>query len=178
MVRWFDSGRTLHVFLSYTSREEEVRAVQPLVDLYCRELWQRARSNGLDVFYDHFSLEQRWYSDEELEALLDYHIAKASMFVGFISPAYVESRWCCHEWRNGPMGPGGLIGLRRLPTQSIYWKPDYHEPTPYAHDIVQDLDSRDHTDVTLAYGRPDRTPAAAQSAASVGAQLLFSKARR
>lgn len=66
-----ETHRTLNkkicVFLSYTSREDELKLVQPLVDAYCQTLWQKARNEGVYVFYDHFSLERKWYPNDELD---------------------------------------------------------------------------------------------------------------
>ncbi len=45
MTRGFEDG--FHVFLSYTSRENEVAALQLLVDAYCRNLWNWANSRGV-----------------------------------------------------------------------------------------------------------------------------------
>lgn len=167
---WQDSKRTVRVFLSYTSREEEVNLVQPLVDRYCRGLWERARQRGLYVFYDHFSLEQKWYDDAELKEILTGTLAKAHMFVGFISPHYVASPWCCFEWRQGPMEAS-------LSAQSVYWKRDYHDITPDDPAVVDDLDRRALTDVTFAHEDLSRVPEAAEVAVSDAADLLFRVAR-
>src|SRR5262245_26137421 len=92
--------RTAHVFLSYTSREEEVRAIQPLVDRYCRGLWEWGQDRGVDVFYDHFSMEQRRYTDDELSRILGGAVSRARLVTAFLSPSYLESRWCCCEWEH------------------------------------------------------------------------------
>lgn len=172
MRNWFKNNQRVYVFLSYTSREDEVRELQPFVDVYCRELWQRARSNGLEVFYDHFSLERKWYSDQELETILTYHVERANLFVGFISPYYVESRWSCYEWRKGPMKQWHAFQQPRQQTQSIYWKRDYHEFGHNSQEIVSDLDERVHFDCSLQLTNMSRLSDAARAAAISGVSLL------
>jgi hypothetical protein len=48
----------VHVFLSYTTREEEVAALQPVTDAYCDILLRWASSRGVNIFYDRSSIPQ------------------------------------------------------------------------------------------------------------------------
>src|SRR5689334_17476862 len=106
-----------NVFLSYTSREPEVKFIQPLVDRYCFELWQWARALGVYIFYDHFSLPQGQYISAELEEALSMHIKRSQLFTAFLSPSYFESNWCQFEWERMVKNKVSIV-------HPIYWKPD------------------------------------------------------
>lgn len=87
-----------HVFLSYSSREEEVKQIKPLIDIYCRDLWEWAQSNGIEIFYDEFTMEKRRYSALELERILRDAVNRSHLMTAFLSPRYVESEWCRFEY--------------------------------------------------------------------------------
>lgn len=107
----------LYVFLSYTSRESEVKIIQPLVDLYCYELWLWADQNGFHVFYDHFSIPQGIeIPEDELRETLTYNIARSHLMTAFLSPGYTDSKWCCFEWANAVCTNKKLL-------HGIHWKP-------------------------------------------------------
>jgi hypothetical protein len=145
-------SRDIRIFISYTTREEEVRTIQPLVDKYCRGLWERARQHGVDVFYDHFALKRVEYSRQQLEGHLLYAIKHSHMMTAFLSPGYVESEWCQFEWdRWRDHHQSGWVHL-------IYWKPtisarQFAELSPTALKV---------TDVTYAYNDSGRLAQAAQ----------------
>jgi hypothetical protein len=87
-----------HCFISYTTREEEVRELKPLLDRYLAGL----RMRGVEVcpvFYDGWYLHQDRYARPELEAKLSEGIERSAFTVAFLSPGYVRSEWCCYEWR-------------------------------------------------------------------------------
>src|SRR5947207_308333 len=88
----------LYVFLSYTSRESEVQLVQPLIDQYCLGLWEWADSNGIHVFYDHFSLPRKPFHDSQLAGELADAIKKSDLMTAFLSPGYINSEWCQFDW--------------------------------------------------------------------------------
>lgn len=104
-----------NVFLSYTTREEEVKKIKPLLDIYCRELWKWAQSNRIEIFYDDFTMEKRQYADSELEHILEDAIKKSQMMTAFLSPEYVKSKWCQFEYlkTREPKHP---------PVHAIFWK--------------------------------------------------------
>ena len=87
-----------NVFLSYTSREEEVKQIKPLIDIYCRDLWKWAKSKNIEIFYDNFTMEKRQYSDSELERILGEGVRKSQLMTAFLSRSYVESKWCQFEY--------------------------------------------------------------------------------
>lgn len=141
-MRDFHTPSILKVFLSYTSREDEVREIQPFVDAYCRALWEWAKRNGIFIFYDHFSLDQsRYYPNDELNEILFAQIRASDVFIGFISPNYVGSSWCCQEWTYGPMNTDSRAPKNPLITQCIYWKPDYTNARPKNSQVVADIPS-------------------------------------
>jgi hypothetical protein len=149
-----------HVFVSYTSREPEVAILQGVVDNYCRGLWEWAKSRGVDIFYDHFSLRQDIrYEQDLLYSEIIAAINQTDLMTAFISPKYVSSGWCQDEFlhqelrvRTGRESPDGLP---RTATHPIYWKPDIWS-TAAGTGIREEslrklLRKADLTDVTCVY---------------------------
>lgn len=161
--------KMVHVFLSYTTREEEVRAIQPLVDQYCRGLWEWGASHGLNVFYDHFSMEVREYSQEELVTILGGAVARSRLFTAFLSPSYVESRWCCFEWEQAK---SRAIDLPRA-IHPICWKPDLRSATPYSAGVAREILGSGWMDVTYAYAEHSEIPRAARECVAASARALI-----
>ena len=112
------------VFISYTNREDEIALIKPLVRLYIKGLWDWGQANGIDVFYDDFSMEKKKYSALQLATELGSAVTKSDLFTAFISRGYPGSSWCRYEWQLGPHKRN--IDMRSLTSQQIYWKPDYH----------------------------------------------------
>lgn len=86
-----------HCFVSYTTREEEVREIKPTVDAFV----DRLRAADLIVapfFYDHLCLERRHYTSRELRDALVHGVAESVCMVSFVSPGYLSSPWCMSEW--------------------------------------------------------------------------------
>ncbi len=163
-----------HVFLSYTSREEEVKHIQPLVEQYCREVWKWADLNGVHVFYDHFSLPQVQYSEIELEGILARHVRRSELMTSFLSPGYIESRWCRFEAVTKINEPDPV-------THAIYWKPDiwrYTDVFPngvprHPESFFRHFGGRlKWTDVTYAYWSPTRLLEAASECARDTAAII------
>jgi TIR domain len=112
----------LNVFLSYTSREQEVSALQPVMDAYCDILLKWGRTRGIDIFYDHSSIAQdRSYSDRELFTILGDAIRRSHLLVSFLSPAYISSRWCQFEFKT-------KFGIAPRQIHKVYWKPEISLP--------------------------------------------------
>jgi len=115
-------GKTIHVFLSYTRREEEVRRLQPVTDAYCDLLLKWARTHEVDIFYDRSSLPQDVeYSDEQLQAILRSAVLRSHLLVSFLSPEYIGSRWCRFEYRTKWSDSPRQI-------HNVYWKPEIAAP--------------------------------------------------
>ncbi len=171
-------GGTFHAFVSYTSREAEVGEIQPLVDQYCHELWKWARDHGVDVFYDHFSLEPGLFDKTDLTQRLLKSIDRSHFFVAFLSPKYIQSEWCRLEWEQATRA----LRIDREPMNDpaihpIYWKPDIQR----TQTDLRTLDGRQWTDVTFAWHDRSRLAEAALKAAEDSAGLLrrkFSQAFR
>ena len=195
--------RTIHVFLSYTRREEEVRQFQAVTDVYCRLLLDWARTHGVDVFYDRSSIPQDVkYSDSDLEAMIRPAVCRSHLFVSFLSPEYVDSRWCRFEyttkWEDAP---------RQI--HKVYWKPEIVLPffrslakilrpertrflrilnwdqiRPAGHDtgrhspmmewlLADDPERRNFTDVTDVYEKgPGAGPGSVVRCAQTSAEIL------
>ena len=125
--------REFRVFLSYTSREEEVRQVKPLVDSYCRGLWEWARANNLDIFYDEYSMQKRQYSADELRNILGTAIHRSHLMTAFLSAEYVNSEWCRFEWletrkERKPVLHGILWKMFRIDIPGIFLLEEYLSP--------------------------------------------------
>ena len=109
-----------HCFISYTTREEEVRAIQPFVDVFLRVLLDHDLLVA-PFFYDHLTLENRQYPPSELREELLKGVNASVCMVSFVSEGYLSSPWCLFEW-----GTMDGIQLHRGPEFSailpIVWK--------------------------------------------------------
>ena len=86
-----------HFFISYTTREEEVTLVKPVID----SLVERLKKAGVVVcpaFYDGWYLARREYATHELDGLLTSALTQSAFTLAFVSPGYVGSPWCRFEW--------------------------------------------------------------------------------
>lgn len=97
-ARYYLNMRKFNVFLSYTSREEEVKQIKPLINAYRTDLLEWGKSKNIDIFYDDFTMEKRQYSDSELERILGEVVRKSHLMTSFVSRSYIESRWCQFEY--------------------------------------------------------------------------------
>ena len=114
--------QTVHVFLSYTRREEEVSRLQPILDKYCDLLVRWARTHGVDIFYDRSAIPQGVeYSEKELKAMLEPAILKSHLLVSFLSPKYIQSKWCRFEYIT-------KLAAASREIHNVYWKPEIAEP--------------------------------------------------
>lgn len=114
--------RSVNIFLSYTRREDEVKALQPITDAYCELLFDWGRTRGVDIFYDRSSIPQdKSYSNEELRSILDCNVSRSHLLVSFLSPAYLDSPWCQFEYKTK---------ANQAPRQihHVYWKPEISSP--------------------------------------------------
>jgi len=131
-----------HCFISYTTREAEVRAIKPFVDRFVDELDTR----GLIVapfFYDHLCLDNRDYPSSELCHALATGVAESVCMISFVSSGYLSSPWCLYEW--GTMdGIQMLRGPRFSAVLPIVWKPLNKSERDF-------VNSRRHLDIEDAY---------------------------
>src|SRR6185436_8638110 len=94
-----------HVFVSYTTREEEVRIVKPIVDRFLNTVLRPAIEATLGeppAFYDGYSLYRGngpRLSDSALESTLQFAIEESEVLIAFVSPEYPASPWCRFECR-------------------------------------------------------------------------------
>ena len=73
-----------HCFLSYTTREDDVRAMKPFLDAYIARL-QALGVTFCPIFYDGWYLERRQYRDEELCMRLYEGVAMSAFTVAMLS---------------------------------------------------------------------------------------------
>lgn len=86
------------IFISYTTREEEVRQLKPLVDAFLLAL-PEATYRELGIWYDGVDLSRnQGLSRQELAARLSAALRTCDFTLAFISPHYLRSAWCRHEW--------------------------------------------------------------------------------
>ena len=112
------ADRQVYIFLSYTRREEEVAALQPATDAYCDILLNWGRTRGLDIFYDRCSIPQdKYYTDDQLRAILGYNVGRSHVLVSFLSPEYIGSAWCRFEYET-------KMHLAPRQIHKVYWKPE------------------------------------------------------
>lgn len=126
---------SFHFFVSYTTREDEVKALLPTLEHFARELKARGFEGHIPFWFDRIAIGKFEGSDDELRCTLAHGINHCTAMIGFISPGYIESHLCKFEWAHmarstPPMAPLSF----QLP---IIWK------------------SLDHKDHWLIY--PNRT---------------------
>lgn len=91
-----------HLFLSYTTREDEIKIVKPFVDrfleTYLRPIIEQTIGEP-PIFYDGYSLSNRnrWFADSELARALLFAVEESEALLAFISPSYFSSPWCIFE---------------------------------------------------------------------------------
>ena len=135
-----------HVFLSYTTREEEIKQIKPLIDLYCRDLWEWVQLKGIKIFYDDFTMEKRRYSAVELEEILREAVNQSHIMTAFLSLGYVQSDWCRFEYLEARK-------TMRTILHGIFWKdisPDVLSFFPWAEFFLPEGE----TDVTYLRENP------------------------
>jgi hypothetical protein len=88
-----------HAFISYTTREKEVRQIKPFVDALVDRL-KRGGVTVCPVFYDGWHMERRRYRPDELVHSLGEGIDRSAFTIAFVSPGYITSEWCQFEWHN------------------------------------------------------------------------------
>jgi TIR domain len=86
-----------HCFISYTSREDEIKKIKPFIDNYVSVL-QAQGVTFCPVYYDGWYLRRDHYEDAELQELLRDGIRRSAFSVCFLSPGYYASAWCIYEW--------------------------------------------------------------------------------
>jgi hypothetical protein len=123
-----------HAFISYTTREEEVRGIKRFIDDYNGELRMRIKNY---VFYDGWSLKKGndgvcpHIAPRELGSELQTAVVESAFTVAFLSPGYLDSFWCSFEWITAETAHGELglkaQGYSILP---VIWKP-FTTPSPF-----------------------------------------------
>lgn len=92
-----------HVFASYTTREEEVQIVKPIVDHFLNIVLRPVIERTIGeppVFYDGYTLRRApWFERFPimLEPVLRFAIEESEILMAFLSPEYLTSHWCVFE---------------------------------------------------------------------------------
>ena len=91
-----------HVFVSYTTRVDEVQRIKPLVDHFLLTVLGPIIEQTIGeppVFYDGYTLHTKhWFSDAELERALRFAIEESEVLLAFLTPEYFGSHWCIFEF--------------------------------------------------------------------------------
>lgn len=80
-------------FMSYSTRDDEVKAVKPFIDAYVNAL--RDHVPYIPIFYDHFYIPD---GHPNLHEYLSRCIFESDFTTAFLSPGYASSAWCALEW--------------------------------------------------------------------------------
>src|SRR5258708_10150335 len=92
-----------HAFMSYTTREEEVREIKPVVDRFLNDYLRPSIQAALGeppIFYDGWYLRNApnaIRNEYSLQRALRFAIEESEMLLAFVSPLYVQSPWCMFE---------------------------------------------------------------------------------
>ena len=92
-----------HVFVSYTTGEDEVWTVKPIIDCFLNSVLRPVIERTLGeppAFYDGYSLynpSRPPLSNWQLEEAIRFAIEESEVLVAFLSPGYTESWWCRFE---------------------------------------------------------------------------------
>ena len=91
-----------HVFVSYTTRVDEVQRIKPLVDHFLLTVLGPIIEQTIGeppVFYDGYTLHTKhWFSDAELERAIRFAIEESEVLLAFLTPEYFGSHWCIFEF--------------------------------------------------------------------------------
>jgi hypothetical protein len=88
-----------HFFVSYTTREDEVKAVLPLIDAFVRELERSGFTAKPPFWLDRIEIGQLVdVPDEDLLNILANAIDECIAVIAFVSPGYASSEFCRFEW--------------------------------------------------------------------------------
>ena len=102
-------------FLSYSTRDDEVRLIKPFVDRYLDGI--RDRIKYIPVYYDYFFMPG---GHRDLCHALGRAIRASDFTTAFLSPGYDSSPWCGFEWGyTHALNTGTARRELRLRTQSL-----------------------------------------------------------
>jgi hypothetical protein len=88
-----------HFFVSYTTREDEVRAILPTIDAFVGELEQHGFTAKPPFWLDRIEIGQMGnVPDATLRDILANGIDQCIALIAFVSPGYVNSEFCRFEW--------------------------------------------------------------------------------
>ncbi len=132
-----------HFFISYTTREKEVKLIKPFIDEYVVRLRSYV-DRHCPIFYDGWCLAKLDYEPHFLRDVLTEAISKSAFTVCFLSPGYVESEWCSFEWKYTEL----VHSQRGLPAPAASILPILWKEIPYPTPV---LPERRCLDITRNY---------------------------
>jgi hypothetical protein len=152
-----------HCMISYTTREEEVRAVKPFVDWFCDLL--RARGIRPLVWYDGYYVERRLYPDRELAEILKSAVRSCWFTVSFLSPGYLFSPWCGFEVAETIRAHEERHTDPQFQLLPVFWKGPIDVSLSREHEFIRQLRRHDEfpgslfgDEMELAESNPDGLP--------------------
>lgn len=92
-----------HAFISYTTRENEIREIKPIVDRFLDDHLRPTIETALGeppVFYDGWYLRNApgaIRTEYSLKSALRFAIEESEVLLAFVSPLYVQSPWSMFE---------------------------------------------------------------------------------
>jgi hypothetical protein len=88
-----------HFFVSYTTREDEVRAILPYLDEFVKELERYGFTTKPLLWLDRIEIGQlKNVTDEHVRRTLANAINECTALIAFVSPGYAASDFCRFEW--------------------------------------------------------------------------------
>ncbi len=111
-----------HFFVSYTTREQEVRTIKPHVEHFIKELHKRGFKSH-PFWLDLAEIGNFDGSNEELREELARAIDRCISLIAFVSPGYIKSEFCRFEFRH--------IGYTSPPHPDLFFRAELVWKTPF-----------------------------------------------
>jgi TIR domain len=115
-----------HFFVSYTTREDEVKALLPRLEEFVQQLRNYGYDGRLPVWWDRVNLGKFRGSDEQLRDALVHGLNECISVIAFVSPGYIASEYCKFEWNfwvtQLPHEPKSKLPLNATFLMPIVWK--------------------------------------------------------
>jgi hypothetical protein len=108
------TGRHL-VFCSYTTREQEMKQIRPLVLKISADIKSRGYGCLLEMIWlDLHRMQPPPMDQQTIAGMLEEGVLSSIAMVSFISPSYFGSEWCRFEWE--------MARRNDMPIYGVVWK--------------------------------------------------------
>jgi hypothetical protein len=87
-----------HFFVSYTTREDEVKILLPHLRNFVKALYEHGYEGRLPLWWDQVNLGKFQGSDDQLRSALTGGLDQCISLLAFVSPGYLASEFCRFEW--------------------------------------------------------------------------------